>query len=91
MTARSHNHLMAPVALMLGTACTPDATDIRVRAAFDLKCPKENLEVVKLGEKTRGVRGCGNQATYVYTGGEWLNDAQGKPPAGSHTPPAGGH
>src|SRR6187431_621478 len=35
------------------------------RAAFDLKCTKDELSVTKLDERTRGVRGCGRQATYV--------------------------
>ena len=76
--------LGATAGLILG--CSRDATDIHVRAAFDLKCPKEKLEVVKLGERTRGVRGCGNQATYIYSGGEWVMDAdgQGKAPANGH-------
>ena len=35
------------------------------RAAFDLDCPTEPMSIVKIDEKTRGVRGCGRQATYV--------------------------
>ena len=35
------------------------------RAAFDLKCTKDELSVTKLDERTRGVRGCGRQATYL--------------------------
>jgi hypothetical protein len=34
------------------------------RAAFDLNCA-EPMAVTKLDAKTRGVRGCGRQATYV--------------------------
>jgi hypothetical protein len=35
------------------------------RAAFDLKCTKDELSVTKIDERTRGVRGCGRQATYL--------------------------
>ena len=35
------------------------------RAAFDLDCPTEPVSITRIDEKTRGVRGCGRQATYV--------------------------
>jgi hypothetical protein len=34
------------------------------RASFDLDCT-EPLGVTNIDDKTRGVRGCGRQATYV--------------------------
>ena len=37
------------------------------RAAFDLKCTKDEITVSKLDARTRGVRGCGWQATYIST------------------------
>jgi hypothetical protein len=36
------------------------------RASFDLNCPGPEIVVVKLGTTSRGVRGCGKQATYVH-------------------------
>jgi hypothetical protein len=41
------------------------ADQLRARAAFDLNCPQSQVNVVELDERTRGVRGCGQQATYV--------------------------
>jgi hypothetical protein len=35
------------------------------RAAFDLDCPEEKLQVIDLGRNTYGVRGCGRSATYT--------------------------
>ncbi len=35
------------------------------RASFDLDCPAADLVVVELSWQTRGVRGCGRQASYV--------------------------
>ena len=42
------------------------AQQLRARAAFDLKCSEKELQVVTIDEQTRGVRGCGQQATYVH-------------------------
>ncbi len=38
---------------------------IQKRASFDLDCSVNKLTVVKLDDRTRGVRGCGKRATYV--------------------------
>jgi hypothetical protein len=35
------------------------------RAAFDLDCTKDELTVVNIDARTRGVRGCGRKVTYV--------------------------
>ena len=50
----------------LGCATQPSPRDrLLKRAAFDLKCTKDELSVTKLDDRTRGVSGCGRQATYV--------------------------
>ena len=37
------------------------------RAAFDLNCPEEDLQIRSLGdEDTQGAAGCGRRATYLY-------------------------
>lgn len=41
------------------------AHQLKTRAAFDLDCPADKLEVVELDPRTRGVQGCGKRATYV--------------------------
>jgi hypothetical protein len=57
---------LAGVAVTGGCATAAQQKDkLLKRAAFDLKCTKDELSVTKLDERTRGVRGCGRQATYV--------------------------
>lgn len=79
------------------SACAhgPSVEQLRARAAFDLQCEQASLEVVPIDDRTRGVRGCGQQATYVeqckpcangYQGCEctWLLNTDGRrtpPPA----------
>ncbi|MFO0612640.1 MAG: hypothetical protein U0414_08640 [Polyangiaceae bacterium] len=60
--------LTAGAALALlggGVGCGATAEQLRTRAAFDLQCTQTQLEVVELDSRTRGVRGCGQQATYI--------------------------
>ena len=40
---------------------------LRPRAAFDLGCTQQQLNVTQLNDTTYGVRGCGRQATYVWS------------------------
>jgi len=56
------------VSTFLVSACGAAAKERLVtRAAFDLNCPKEDLQVVVIDGRTRGVSGCGQRATYVCT------------------------
>ena len=41
-------------------------TSLRTRAAFDLSCAVRDLEVVVIDQRTFGVTGCGQKATYKY-------------------------
>ncbi len=52
---------LAAVAL----GCAPIGK-LRTRAAFDLDCKEAELEVVDLDDVTKGVRGCGRKATYIW-------------------------
>jgi hypothetical protein len=38
---------------------------LRARAAFDLQCPESSITLVHLDDRTQGVTGCGQRATYV--------------------------
>jgi hypothetical protein len=63
------------MALSLVGACGGGpAVNARTRAAYDLQCPAAELEVTYLGNKTAGVRGCGQQVTYVLSCGSDLFD-----------------
>ena len=54
------------------------------KAAFDMQCDKEKLDVVELSSISVGVRGCGKQARYeMLRSGEWvLNSAEGASASG---------
>jgi hypothetical protein len=55
------------VAGCLVSACMAEATaeQLRTRAAFDLHCNAQSLQVQALDQRTRGVTGCGQQVAYV--------------------------
>src|SRR5687768_7044664 len=38
---------------------------LRARVAFDFHCPGAQVSIVPIDERTRGVSGCGRQATYI--------------------------
>ena len=42
------------------------------KAAFDMGCAKEQLQVVDLGRVTVGVTGCGKSARYELSNGHWV-------------------
>lgn len=46
-------------------ACHATEKQLRARAAFDLNCPEDQIQITKIDFRTRGVRACGEQATYV--------------------------
>lgn len=51
-------------------ACTPQLASkdkLLKRASFDMDCPESSLEVVEIDDRTRGVKGCDQRATYVET------------------------
>jgi hypothetical protein len=52
--------------VVMGLAgCGASLEQLHARAAFDLNCPQEQLQIIKIDDPTQGVRGCGRQATYV--------------------------
>ena len=57
------------LALMAGltAGCGGSVSDLRARAAFDLKCQDDQLVVTDLGSNSKGVEGCGRRATYVWS------------------------
>lgn len=49
------------------------------KAAFDMQCEKEKLEVTELGRGSMGVRGCGKQGRYEYVhGAGWVLNQSGE-------------
>lgn len=56
-------------------AATPNLDTLRTRAAFDLNCPKKDLELVKLSSEVYGVTGCERRASYMNSPSsynEWI-------------------
>ena len=54
--------LLAPF-FVVGCGATED--QLRSRAAFDMRCNQDQLRVVTIDNRTKGVEGCGQRATYV--------------------------
>jgi hypothetical protein len=61
--------VLGAAAVLAGACATTTSRHDRLlkRASFDFSCTKDELTVTKIDDRTRGVRGCGHQATYVET------------------------
>lgn len=55
----------AGLACLLLSGCGASDEQLRARVAFDLNCGQDKIQIVEIDDKTRGVRACGQQATYV--------------------------
>lgn len=66
-------------------ACGPSITSVEhfrhpesggiKRAAFEMECPEDQLQVTDLGGWTIGVTGCGKKAVFkLATGAGWVNN-----------------
>lgn len=63
------------LASLTATAACVDPAEVQMkraqgalekRAAFDFHCDQDELTITRIDYSTRGVSGCGHQATYVY-------------------------
>ncbi len=78
-----------PLLLLTSASCGATEKQLRSRAAFDMKCPEPQIQIVKIDRRTRGVRACGQQATYVETcasqGGDctWVLNTDSRESTGS--------
>jgi hypothetical protein len=72
--------------LLLGAtllACGADEVEqLRARSSFDLQCPKDQLRMVRIDDRTVGVTGCGTRAVYVescsFDDCTWILNSDGK-------------
>lgn len=67
-------------------SCVTPGEKLRPRAAFDLQCAEDNLNMTELGGQcgvvqfaegegcSMGVSGCGRRATYVMVGSTWVKN-----------------
>jgi hypothetical protein len=60
---------LALFVLVMLSACGATDDQLRARAAFDLDCPGDHLTLVQIDDRTQGVKGCGQKATYVESCG----------------------
>jgi hypothetical protein len=61
-----HALLLVLIAALL--ACDdPDTRNYQLkrRAAFDMRCPEDRLEVRLIDDRSAGVKGCGQQHVYI--------------------------
>ena len=59
-------HLLLCSCLAVVASCAHATHDqLTTRAEFDLRCPRQQLKVFRIDQRTNGVQGCGRQATYV--------------------------
>ena len=56
---------LLPCLLLSLLGCGATEAQLRTRAAFDMKCPKSQLVITDIDGRTKGVRGCDQQGTYV--------------------------
>jgi hypothetical protein len=80
-----------PLALAAAHCATAgNVGDLRARAAFDLACPSDALQLQALAERTYGVDGCGKRATYVwaYQNQSWLLDSRSSSAGAEASAPA---
>ncbi len=55
-----------------GSAAKRFDSELKKRAAFDLKCSEDQLKITEIDSKTAGVEGCNKQATYIRMNKTWI-------------------
>lgn len=62
-------HSFALMCAVLSTGCASTMKDTALdKAAFDLNCPRSEIEVVELGYRSYGAKGCGQRISYEMEG-----------------------
>lgn len=62
---RSMERTILVGAIFVLCGCGASEAQLRTRAAFDLNCGENQLELIEIDSRTEGVRGCGQQVTCV--------------------------
>jgi hypothetical protein len=59
-------------------ACTITAVSpVQQRAAYDLTCPAEQLQITEIGPHQYGVQGCGKRQSYTCIDRQCIPERQG--------------
>lgn len=45
--------------------CGATIEQLKSRASYDMNCPEEELVVINIDHRTKGIRGCGKKSTYL--------------------------
>jgi hypothetical protein len=75
MTLRGSLRTGLIAASLIVSGCGATVDQLKARAAFDLDC--NSVTVVEIDDRTRGVEGCGQRATYVENCA-WVDGYGGK-------------
>jgi hypothetical protein len=51
--------------LLLAVGCGASQEQLVDRASLDLRCPRDQLQVKQVDQRTQAVRGCGHQVAYI--------------------------
>lgn len=88
MTAMKSSILFAAVLLVVAPALAGcgHTGALREEASMDLNCPESRIRIINSG-RTRDVEGCGQSATYRWSGRTWVREGQ---PQGGNAPAVGG-
>jgi hypothetical protein len=70
--------VLASVAALPLSGCWASEAQLRQRAAADLDCAPDKLEVAEVGNGIHRVSGCDKQDTYVYSdeAKAWLRESE---------------
>ena len=67
MSKASYARVLALLGFGVVVGCSHSLGPVTTRAAFDLNCPEQSLQVVSIDDRTEGVTGCNQRATYLKT------------------------
>ena len=65
---------MVTMGLLALVGCGATEDQLRARAAFDMRCNQESLRIVTIDNRTKGVEGCGQHATYIESCNDPINE-----------------
>jgi hypothetical protein len=57
--------IVAALGAVIGGCGAASQDELRTRAAYEMKCPSDQLQLTDLGGETTGVDGCGQRQVYV--------------------------
>ena len=65
---KQSSYFLTLILSLFVVGCASGGGTVKDRAAFDLDCPKDKIEVTNIGGTSYGASGCGKKATYTCNG-----------------------